>query len=232
MIRSRQSLRRRSTANFNRQNVVPTVVPTVVLTVVLSVVLLTACGLPEEGRFVPLTPSEIPDALIATTSTSPATTVAPDTQATTATTIPDALYEVVEMYFVSANRVVRSERLIASPATPTQILDTLLAGIDTTAQTAGLRSALPRRLAATIDVRRGIARVSSTAPFLSELEPLDQRLAIAQLVLTLTRRPGIGQVIFVVDQVEIQVPRGGGDLTAAGAPVTYDDYVSVLSSRD
>ena len=91
---------------------------------------------------------------------------------------------------------------------------------------------MPRGTNATVEVRRGIARVSAVAPFLSELEPLDQRLAIAQLVLTLTRRPGIGQVIFVVDGVEISVPRGGGDLTVAGTPVTYDDYLAVLSTRD
>jgi spore germination protein GerM len=127
---------------------------------------------------------------------------------------------------------VRSERLIVSPATPTQVLDTLLAGLDAATESAGLRSALPRGLTATIEVRRGVARISSTSPFLSELEPLDQRLAIAQIVLTLTRRPGIGQVLFNVDGTDIPVPRGAGDLTAAGAAVTFDDYLSVLSTRD
>jgi hypothetical protein len=52
------------------------------------------------------------------------------------------------------------------------------------------------------------------------------------LVLTLTRRPGIGQVVFVVDGAEISVPRGGGDLTSPGTSVTYDDYLAVLSTRD
>jgi hypothetical protein len=35
-----------------------------------------------------------------------------------------------------------------------------------------------------------------------------------------------------VDGAEISVPRGGGDLTVAGTPVTYDDYLAVLSTRD
>ena len=200
------------------------------LVCVLITLVATSCGLPDEGRFIALPASEIPDALIATTTTP--TTSVPSDDAATATTITETLYDTVEFYFVSANRVVRSERLIVSPATPTQVLDTLLAGLDAGSETAGLRSALPRRLSATIEVRRGVAQVSSSAPFLSDLEPLDQRLAIAQLVLTLTRRPGIGQIIFVVDGKEIPVPRGGGDLTTAGAAVTYDDYLSVLSTRD
>lgn len=191
-----------------------------------------SCGVPEEGRFIPLDESQVPDALIVTTTLASTTTTLAAPPENTTTTVADVLYDSVELYFVSANRVVRSERRIVSPATPTQVLDTLLAGLDNQTESAGLRSALPRGLTATIDVRRGVARISSTAPFLSELEPSDQRLAIAQLVLTLTRRPGIGQVIFSVDGVDIQVPRGGGDLTAPGAAVTYDDYLAVLSARD
>jgi len=193
---------------------------------------LAACGVPEEGRFIPIEQSQVPDALVVTTTTASTTTTVAIAPENTSTTVADVLYDSVELYFVSANRVVRSERRIVSPATPTQVLDTLLAGLDAQTESAGLRSALPRGLTATIDVRRGVAKISSTAPFLSELEPSDQRLAIAQLVLTLTRRPGIGQVIFSVDGVDIQVPRGGGDLTAPGAAVTYDDYLAVLSARD
>ena len=193
---------------------------------------LAACGVPETGRFVPLENSEVPPALLQTTTTSPTTSTIPSEPASPTTTVLEVLSEPVELYYISANRVVRTERLIVSPATATQVLDTLLAGLDSDVEDAGLRSALPRGLTATIEVRRGIARVASTAPFLSELEPLDQRLAIAQMVLTLTRRPGIGQVIFSVDGVEIPVPRGAGDLTAAGTAVTYDDYLSVLSTRD
>ena len=193
---------------------------------------LASCGVPEEGRFIPIEQSQVPDALVVTTTTASTTTTVAITPENTSTTVADVLYDSVELYFVSANRVVRSERRIVSPATPTQVLDTLLTGLDAQTESAGLRSALPRGLTATIDVRRGVAKISSTAPFLSELEPSDQRLAIAQLVLTLTRRPGIGQVIFSVDGVDIQVPRGGGDLTAPGAAVTYDDYLAVLSARD
>lgn len=200
-------------------------------TVLASVLMLAGCGLPSESRFTPLSSDQVPDALTATSTSTPTTSVPVETEIPPAPAT-DVLYDLVEFYFVSANRVVRSERLIVSPATPTQVVETLLRGLDSAAQTAGLRSALPRGINATVEVRRGIARVAAINPFLSELEPLDQRLAIAQLVLTLTRRPGIGQVIFVVDGAEISVPRGGGDLTVAGTPVTYDDYLAVLSTRD
>ncbi|MFM7890905.1 MAG: GerMN domain-containing protein [Actinomycetota bacterium] len=188
--------------------------------------------MPEEGRFVTLAPGDVPEALLVTTTTTSTTTTVPAPTEVTTTTVAEVLFDNVELYFVSANRVVRSERRIISPATPTQVLDTLLTGLDAQTESAGLRSALPRGLTATIEVRRGVARIASTAPFLSDLEPLDQRLAIAQLVLTLTRRPGIGQVIFSVDGEDISIPRGGGDLTAPGAAVTYDDYLAVLSTRD
>lgn len=204
---------------------------TLLAVAMVGVTALGACGVPEEGRFIPLGPDEIPESLVAPTSSFPPTTLPPPTEEVP-TTVAEILYDNVELYFVSANRVVRSQRLIVSPATPTQVLDTLLAGLDAATESAGLRSALPRGLSATIDVRRGVARVSSTAPFLSELEPLDQRLAIAQIVLTLTRRPGIGQVIFTVDGSDIPVPRGAGDLTTPGVAVTYDDYLSVISTRD
>jgi spore germination protein GerM len=198
---------------------------------VLSLTTTMACGVPDEGRFIPLSAAEIPDVLVATT-VPPTTTTTVESAPSTPTTMLEIVSENVELYFISANRVVRSQRLIVSPATPTQVLDTLLAGLDPQTERAGLRSALPRGITAQIEVRRGVARVAASSPFLSTLEPLDQRLAIAQIVLTLTRRPGIGQVIFNVDGVDIQVPRGGGDLTAPGATVTYDDYLTVLSNRD
>ena len=132
-------------------------------------VLFGACGVPDEGRFVAIESSDVPEALYvtSTTSASTTTTTTPEPAATT-TSVAEVLYDSVELYFVSANRVVRSERRIVSPATPTQVLDTLLAGLEDDAQSAGLRSALPRGLTATIDVRRGVARIASTAPFLSE----------------------------------------------------------------
>jgi spore germination protein GerM len=51
---------------------------------------------------------------------------------------------------------------------------------------------------------------------------------VAQIVLTLTSRPGIGQVLFSVDGVPTGVPRGRGDLAGPLTPVTFDDYSSLV----
>lgn len=190
------------------------------------------CGVPREGDLQPLGADDLPPVLVDTTVVTTTTLPSEGVSAVSGDSVaPATVYEPVELYFISANRAVSTTRLLVSPATPTQVLDTLLQGIRGEEASTGLRSALPTRFAATVDTRRGVALISASAPFLSDLSPTDQRLAIAQIVLTLTRRPGIGQVSFRVDGTEIAVPRGAGDLTAAGGTVTFDDY-AVLVSRD
>lgn len=190
------------------------------------------CGVPREGDLQPLGADDLPPVLVDTTVVTTTTLPSEGVSAVSGDSVaPATVYEPVELYFISANRAVSTTRLLVSPATPTQVLDTLLQGIRGEEASTGLRSALPTRFSATVDTRRGVALISASAPFLSDLSPTDQRLAIAQIVLTLTRRPGIGQVSFRVDGTEIAVPRGAGDLTAAGGTVTFDDY-TVLVSRD
>lgn len=190
------------------------------------------CGVPREGDLQPLGADDLPPVLVDTTVVTTTTLPSEGVSAVSGDSVaPATVYEPVELYFISANRAVSTTRLLVSPATPTQVLDTLLQGIRGEEASTGLRSALPTRFVATVDTRRGVALISASAPFLSDLSPTDQRLAIAQIVLTLTRRPGIGQVSFRVDGTEIAVPRGAGDLTAAGGTVTFDDY-TVLVSRD
>ena len=190
------------------------------------------CGVPREGDLQPLGADDLPPVLVDTTVVTTTTLPSEGVSAVSGDSVaPATVYEPVELYFISANRAVSTTRLLVSPATPTQVLDTLLQGIRGEEASTGLRSALPTRFSATVDTRRGVALISASAPFLSDLSPTDQRLAIAQIVLTLTRRPGIGQVSFRVDGTEIAVPRGAGDLTAAGGTVTFDDY-AVLVSRD
>ena len=140
----------------------------------------------------------------------------------------EVLSEPVELYYVSANRVVATTLTIVSPATTSQVLAALIAGPPTGDNGLGLRSALPTNLSAEIQISKGIAQIDTTAQFLSSLSPIDQRLAIAQLVMTFTRRPGIGQVIFTVDGENVSVPRGRGNLATPGSAVSFDDYSSLL----
>jgi spore germination protein GerM len=78
-----------------------------------------------------------------------------------------------------------------------------------------------------LDVRleAGVAHVD-LAPSLRELSGQEQLLAVAQLVCTLTSRPGVGRVGFTIDGAPVEVPRGDGSLT--DEPVSRDDYASLF----
>jgi spore germination protein GerM len=71
----------------------------------------------------------------------------------------------------------------------------------------------------------GIASVDLATVF-SSLGSDDQLLAIAQMVCSLTLRPGVGQVSFTLQGAPIAVPRGSGSIT--DEPVSRDDYRRLL----
>ncbi len=194
-----------------------------------------SCGVPSSSKFVAISDSNIPFELsITTTSTTTTTTIAqqPDKSQTNGSAqLVENINETVDLYFISNNKVLATRIQIASPATTSQVLAALVAGPPSGNAGLGLRSALSPQLNATIQIAKGIATIDSTGFILAGLSPVDQRLAIAQLVLTFTRRPGIGQVIFSVNGVQIAVPRGKGDLVKPGVPVSFDDYFALLVSE-
>ena len=198
---------------------------------VLGLIALTACGVPGSSSSRPIDPANVPPALMATTTTpdasleSTTTTAAPDEATTPSTNVP---VEEVALFYVAGNQVVPIPRLLLSPATPPQVLAALGEGLPTGDEAAGLRTALPRGLSASVVVQRGIATVDLPASFSTEVLGSDQRLAVAQIVLTLTRRSGIGQVVFSSGMVPLAVPRGRGDLTSPGGLVACDDYDNLL----
>lgn len=201
-----------------------------VILVILAITLLAGCSVPASGEFEQIPLNEIPFDLNAPSTTAKSTT-------TTTTTIldpnqhpvtPEVVSEIVDLYFVSGNSVVKTQRNITSPATATQTLGSLVAGPPNDGTSVGLRSAVPDLFTATVNVARGVATIDAVSSFLNNLSPGDQKLAIAQLVLTLTSRPGIGQVLFSVDGSPIAVPRGRGDLAAAGQSVSFDDYTNLI----
>ena len=146
-------------------------------------------------------------------------------------TLPVAVSEPVDLFYISNSKIIKVQRNVASPANPSQALSSLVEGPSTSPEFVGLRTALPPTFAASVDVIRGVARVDATRTFLNSLSGLDQKLAIAQIVLTLTSRPGVGQVLFSVDGKLISVPRGRGDSVASGIAVTFDDYSSLISQQ-
>ena len=196
----------------------------------LLVFTIASCGVPRSSKVVEISKAELPIELNQQpTTTTTTTTVAEDASAKeTQQPASEVLSEPVELYYISDDRLVATTQSIVSPATISQVLAALIAGPPTGDNGLGLRSALPTDLNAEIDISKGVAQINTSAEFLTELSPIDQRLAIAQLVLTFTRRPGVGQVIFTVDGQNVAVPRGRGDLAKPGTTVSFDDYSSLI----
>lgn len=188
------------------------------------------CGVPTTSSSRPIDPAAIPGQFTATTAaptttTSSSTTVVEPPPSTTTTTLP---VEEVQLFFVSGSRLVPIGRLLLSPASAPQVLAALSEGIPDIDEAAGLRSALPSGLVIDVAVERGVATVDLDPAFTLIVTGPEQRLAVAQIVLTLTRRAGIGQIVFSRDSEPIAVPRGRGDLTQPGELVACDDYDNLL----
>lgn len=194
--------------------------PSVRWALVLAAVAASGCGPRAQDSAAPL--RGIPNDLTAPTTTSTTTTSLPAASTTSVATEPVVLHFVLGEAITS---VLRSVRLNAEPQ---DVLDLLLEGYPSSLFGPDVRTAIPKNLKATITVERGLATVDADESLLSEISPIDQPLAIAQIVLTLTSRPGIGQVNFLVNGKPQSVPRGGGELAPADQPVAYDDYAMLL----
>lgn len=187
------------------------------------------CGVPTSSNSRAVDPDNVPAQFSATTvpptTSTTTTTIVITPPSTTTTSLP---VEQADLFFVSGNRVVPVPRLLLSPASAPQVLAALAEGVPEIDEAAGLRSALPLGSALDVSVERGVATVDLDPTFLLVVSGSEQRLAIAQIVLTLTRRAGIGQVAFTSESRPIEVPRGGGDLTEPDQLVACDDYDNLL----
>ena len=119
---------------------------------------------------------------------------------------------------------------LASPVSLEQILAALQAGPPVGALGQGLRTAVP--VASTDadalhaeNTNAGVAVVDLPRRFFDTIAVNDQRLVIAQIVLTLTDSRGIGQVTF--NQV---VTRPNGESVPSGSPLSKADFVALLDS--
>ena len=200
-------------------------------------IVVTSCSIPGDGSVKQIDADKIPYELNATTTSSPPTTVpastttTPVVETTTSTSSSTIPVEIVSMFFVAGTQVVPIDRLLLSPAAAPQVLAALSEGPPEGDAAAGLRSALPIGFAAEVTVERGVATVVLPGTFITDLPGGEQRLAIAQIVLTLTRQSGVGQVRFTSNNEPQAVPRGRGDLTTPGATVACDDYAYLLPSN-
>jgi len=200
-------------------------------------IMFTSCSIPSGGSVKQIDPDNIPYDLNATTTSSPptttvaSTTTSPVIETTTSTSSSTIPVEIVSMFFVAGAQVVPIDRLLLSPAAAPQVLAALSEGPPEGDAAAGLRSALPVGFAAEVTVERGVATVVLPGTFITDLPGGEQRLAVAQIVLTLTRQAGVGQVRFTSNNEPQSVPRGRGDLSSPGASVACDDYANLLPSN-
>ena len=161
-----------------------------------------------------------------TTTLVPPSSTTPDPGRESTTTIA---IEPVLLYFLDGNRLVDVSINLARDPSATRVMAALEAGPPTDEVGIGLRSVLPRNLITSVqESGEGFATVDLAAGPFEGVEPRDQRLAIAQIVLTLTRRPGIGQVQFTVEGEPLAVPGRDNVQTAPGALVSREDYQSLL----
>lgn len=177
---------------------------------VAVVVALVGCGIEPESEARTLDPESVPFGLLEPEETPPSPPVGERAGAAT-----------VEVYFVSDGELTAVARRVPDADELGVLVDLLVEGPAAGESTAGLRTSLSSGQIEAVGTSRGTAAVDLTEAF-SELSQEDQAAAIAQLVFTLTARPGIGRVGFTLEGEPIEVPRGDGSLTADS--LARDDF--------
>lgn len=174
-------------------------------------VLATGCSVPAESRAQRATDRSVPFGLL-----DPAAPplVPPG---------PGPTSEPVALCFVRDGHLVAVQVALASPVSLRGPLDALAAPPPDMIPV--LRTALTEPIVNDARLVGGIARVD-IRPAVSGLPGAEQLLAVAQIVCTLTGRPGVGQVSFTLEGARLAVPKGDGSLVTS--PVARDDYASLF----
>ena len=201
-----------------------------------------ACGTGGDDSLRQISPDVLNGLDETTTSTSTTTSttttaplVSPSTSLGSTTTAAPAT-EAVQLFFLDGNRLQPVTIQLAGLASPTRVIAALLEGPPRDETGIGLRTVLPASTVSIPDLvnsvvlnPEGYAEVDLSAEAFQLINSVDQRVAIAQIVLTLVFRPGIGQVQFTLDGDPMRVPRREGLQSEPGAPVSLRDYESLLN---
>lgn len=180
----------------------------------LTMLLGTACGVQPQDRARTTNDHDVPFGLL---DTSAPTVVPPAGGAAT---------QSVVLCFVRDSRLVLTNQPLAAPVSLESAL-TALAAPPTDAAPL-LRTALTDpSIIRSVKLVGGVAQVDLQTA-ISQLTGEEQLLAVAQMVCTLTGRPGVGQVSFTLEGSPLGVPKGDGSL--ATSPVARDDYATLLSA--
>lgn len=181
----------------------------------LVAALLAGCGVPTGDKAEVM--DDVPFGLLDPQASEPAETAAP----------PEG--PAVQIYLIDASglRLVPVERRLAEvEASLPGVVEVLLDGPTRAERRQGLTTAfVDDDAVGSSDLVGGVASVDLTQQF-TVLDGPTQRLAIAQVVLTLTGRPGVGRVAFTLEGQPIDIPRGDG--TLAQGSVARDNYRELL----
>ncbi|CAB4877017.1 unannotated protein [freshwater metagenome] len=199
---------------------------------IIATVAMTAvsCGVPSSSKFSTIDRANIPFGLSdTTTSTTTTTTIVPASTTTLVEPATTIATEPVLLYYVAGTQLVSVTQLLPRPVSIAQTMAVLEAGPPREFGL-GLRTAIPEGAQSQLSEAAGVVTVDLPIAFFKDMAPQDQRLAIAQIVLTLTDQRGVGQVTFTQNNLPISVLRGGGDLTQPGQLLVSADYEQLLSS--
>jgi spore germination protein GerM len=180
----------------------------------LLLVVLAACGVGTQAEAERL--DEVPFGLLDSQATEPVDTAEPPTG------------PAVQIYLIDpTQRLTPVERRVPEGEVAlTTVVDELLDGPTRTERRQGLTTAfVDDEGVRAAELVGGVASVDLAQQF-TLLDGPTQRIAIAQIVLTLTGRPGVGRVAFTLEGQPIDIPRGDGTLVAGS--VSRDAYRELL----
>jgi len=190
-----------------------------------------ACGVSEDGavRRIDQVPFELGDTIPPTTTSSTTTTTLPTSTSEQAASTTIAT-ELVRLYFIASGQLTSVSIALPSPAALPQVVSALQAGPPAGELGTGLRSAVPKPVEISVsDDGAGVATVDLPPGFFDNIATTDQRLVVAQIVLTLAVRPGIGQVTFSQAGRPLSVPLGSGQLSEPGQLLSRRNYETLLN---
>lgn len=189
----------------------------VALLAVVAVLAVSACGVPTDGEARRLAPDQVPFNLTATTTPGDVTTVAPTTTVVAGSAV--ILYYVIE------------SGLRAVPVSVEPVPD-LLGIMDLLAQdppeSTSARTVLRPGEVVSIeqDPENDGRRIVDVDPALVQLPGSEQVLAVGQIVLTLTDRPGIRSITFTSNGEPLSVPRADGSII--DGPARRVDFIDLI----
>lgn len=186
--------------------------------VVVTAVALAAmagCGVGTDAQPQALAPDKVPYSLLATSTTS-----APEPVTPTVAQVAASIYLVDN----ETSRLVEVQRSVPVPPSARSALDELIKGPTEAELAQGLRSNIARST-----VLRGVSGpdggvVTVDLSDLTGIAGQGQRLALAQVVFTVTAAPEVQRVLFAFAGQPSEVPNGQGEST--GRPLGREDFAT------